>query len=383
MMTRKDEEQRPYHAVANLFPLLQGEEYEQLKADIAASGLREAIWLHPDGSIIDGRNRHRACLDTGTPLHFRTWDGHGSLVSLVVSLNLHRRHLNSSQRAVIALDVLPLLEEEARERQGHGQTAPGKTLSQRIDQASGRAAEQAAALLNTNRQYVSDAKRLQQEAPQLLEAVRGGDLNIVQAKRQLKEQRREARREDNREQIAAAADPAQLTGVYSAIVIDPPWDWDDEGDVDQLGRARPTYHTLSIDELRALPVGKLADENCHVYLWITNRSLPKGFDLLERWGFRYITCITWVKPSFGMGNYFRGQTEHVLFGVKGSQPLLRKDAATVFQAPRGPDGHSSKPPAFYDFVESCSPGPYLEMFSRGERDGWVTWGEGGINGNRV
>jgi N6-adenosine-specific RNA methylase IME4 len=77
-----------------------------------------------------------------------------------------------------------------------------------------------------------------------------------------------------------------------------------------------------------------------------------------------------------MGNYFRGQTEQILFAVKGSQPLKRKDVGTLFTAPRGPNGHSSKPVEFYDLVESCSPGPFLEMFSRSKRDGWVAWGEG-------
>jgi N6-adenosine-specific RNA methylase IME4 len=132
---------------------------------------------------------------------------------------------------------------------------------------------------------------------------------------------------------------------------------------------------MTIEQLERLDVGGLADDDCHIYLWITNRSLPKGFRLLEAWGFRYITAITWVKPHFGMGNYFRGQTEHVLFGVKGSQSLKRKDVGTVFEADRGPAGHSSKPPAFLEFVESCSPGPFLEMFSRSSRSGWVAWGE--------
>jgi N6-adenosine-specific RNA methylase IME4 len=149
-----------------------------------------------------------------------------------------------------------------------------------------------------------------------------------------------------------------------------------QGDNDQLGRSRPDYATMSFEQLCKLPVGDLADVDCHIYMWITNRSLPKGFALLEAWGFRYITALTWVKPHFGMGNYFRGQTEHVLFGVKGSQMLKRKDVGTVFNAPRGPNGHSSKPVEFYSLVESCSPGPYLEMFSRSERKDWTAWGEG-------
>lgn len=198
----------------------------------------------------------------------------------------------------------------------------------------------------------------------------------TQEKRKQKEQEREQKREENRQEIAKAKTIEEALGLakFSTIVIDPPWDWGDEGDIDQFGRARPTYGTMSIEQLLELPVGSYADNDCHLYLWITNRSLPKGFQLLEKWGFRYITCITWVKPSFGMGNYFRGQTEHILFGVKGSQPLKRRNAPTYFEAPRGPNGHSSKPIDSYAFIESCSSSPYLELFARSERPDWTFWG---------
>ena len=106
--------------------------------------------------------------------------------------------------------------------------------------------------------------------------------------------------------------------------------------------------------------------------------MPKGFALLERWGFRYVTMLTWVKPSYGMGNYFRGQTEQILFGVKGSQMLKRKDLPTVFHWPRGPNGHSSKPVEMLEMVESASPGPYLEIFSRHDRSDWTAYGENSV-----
>ena len=89
------------HPVADIFPLLEGQAFEQFKQDIAENGLRESIWLH-EGRIIDGRNRYRACLETGTAPTFREWEGNGSLVAFVISLNLHRRHLNESQRAMVA-----------------------------------------------------------------------------------------------------------------------------------------------------------------------------------------------------------------------------------------------------------------------------------------
>jgi N6-adenosine-specific RNA methylase IME4 len=184
------------------------------------------------------------------------------------------------------------------------------------------------------------------------------------------EDRRERLRARNRELVLGVQPPE---GPASTIVIDPPWDWGDEGDVDQFGRARPTYKTIPLDELAEFPVPTLADPDAHLYLWITNRSLPKGFGLLEQWGFRYVTCLTWVKPSIGMGNYYRGQTEHVLFGVRGSLPLLRQDVGTALAAPR-PAGHSTKPDEFYELIETCSPGPWMDIFARRERPGWITWG---------
>lgn len=198
---------------------------------------------------------------------------------------------------------------------------------------------------------------------------------VKKATRALKEQRRQEVRDENAKVIESVPSIEEVTACFSTIMIDPPWDWGDEGDQDQLGRARPTYKTMSMDELLAMPVGQKAADDAHIYLWITNRSLPKGFELLKAWGFRYVTCITWGKPHFGMGNYFRGQTEQCLFGVRGSLPLARKDVGTLFLAPRGPNGHSSKPTEFYDLVESCSPGPYLEIFSRAERPNWKHWGE--------
>ena len=233
-------------------------------------------------------------------------------------------------------------------------------------------------MFNTSPTYIKDAKRLKATRPEAFEDVFSGKKTITEVKREEKEYKRESRRQENREKIAAVKAPEEIVKNdirFSTIVIDPPWDWGDEGDNDQLGRAKPDYSTMSLHELLLLPIKELSDVDCHLYLWITNRSLPKGFGLLHEWGFRYVTALTWVKPSFGLGNYFRGQTEHILFGVKGSQPLKRKDVGTVLKANRGKAGHSSKPQEFYSLVESCSPGPYLEMFSRSDRDGWIMWGE--------
>lgn len=180
-------------------------------------------------------------------------------------------------------------------------------------------------------------------------------------------------RSANAELVRSAEPLADVDGVFQTLVIDPPWDWDDEGDVSQFGRGRHEYKAMPFDEIKALPVGEKADKNAHLYLWITNRSMPKGFALLDEWGFRFVTILTWCKPSIGMGNYFRGSSEHVLFGVRGSLGLLRKDVGTWFQADR-PRRHSAKPDEFFSLVESCSPGPWIELFARKKRNGWASWG---------
>lgn len=185
------------HPAANLFPLITGEDFEALKADIRANGQLEPIWTY-QGQILDGRNRYRACVDLGLEPLTREWNGEGSLVQFVLSLNLHRRHLSSSQRAVVALEVLPMLEEEARARQS---AAGGDNRDKALDKLFYQAVERgpqsidtAAQLVGTNRQYVSDAKAIATKAPELLEQVKEGTLTLPEAKRELKAQALEAKR---------------------------------------------------------------------------------------------------------------------------------------------------------------------------------------------
>ena len=164
------------------------------------------------------------------------------------------------------------------------------------------------------------------------------------------------------------------TGKFRTIVLDPPWDYSDVGDcgIGDNYRSKPEYAQMSLDEIKSLPVADLAEDNAHLYLWTTNRLLSRSFALLEAWGFRYITMLTWCKPQIGLGNYFRNSTEHVLFGVRGSLALMSDNKPTWFIADRAT--HSKKPQAFYDMIAECSPGPRIDMFARDKRDGWVAWG---------
>ena len=374
-----------FHKIAALLPLMSAEELAELASDIKEHGLRNPILTH-EGQIIDGRNRFLACRQAGVKPRFEGWEGGGSLVAFVLSMNVKRRHLTSGQKAAVAVEALPCLEAEAAARQRATRAVPGEKVgtkaSEKVhspsaaDRNEGRAAAQAARMTGSNAKYVAEAKKVKEEDPAQFEDLKQNKTTLAEIVRKRREKQREARRQENRQKVAAAPSVDLLTADarFATIVIDPPWDWNDEGDDNQLGRAQPDYATMPLQDLLNLPVAKLADTDCHLYLWITNRSLPKGFQLLDRWGFRYITAITWVKPSMGMGNYFRGQTEHVLFAIRGSQQLKRRDVGTVFYANRG-RRHGEKPNEFFELVESCSPGPYLEMFSRTPRRDWISWGE--------
>lgn len=151
------------------------------------------------------------------------------------------------------------------------------------------------------------------------------------------------------------------------------------------------YRTMSMEEIAEIPVRSWAAESAHLYLWITNprlygNSRDSGgrtitpLQIVEAWGFEYVTLLTWVKTGApGMGFYFRGATEHVVFAARNKCPIpAAKRESNVFTAPRG--RHSEKPDAFYDLVERVSPGPYLEMFSRRARFNWDTWGDESLHG---
>jgi N6-adenosine-specific RNA methylase IME4 len=137
------------------------------------------------------------------------------------------------------------------------------------------------------------------------------------------------------------------------------------------------YPLMKTKDIMALPVAELAEDDAHLYLWVTNNFLPDGLKVMEAWGFRYVTMITWVKDRMGLGQYFRGQTEQLLFGVRGTLPYKtlngkRQQGTTVITAPR--TEHSAKPIESYELIEKVSYPDYLELFARNKRDGWSVWG---------
>ncbi|BBN97244.1 MT-A70 family protein [Deinococcus grandis] len=170
---------------------------------------------------------------------------------------------------------------------------------------------------------------------------------------------------------------------FRTILADPPWQFQN-----RTGKVAPEhgrlsrYGTMTLDEIKELPVADITEEPAHLYLWVPNALLPEGIEVLRAWGFEYKSNIVWHKirkdggpDGRGVGFYFRNVTELVLFGVRGKNARTLQPGRTQvnFLATRKRE-HSRKPDEFYDIVEACSPGPRLELFARGSRPGWTTWG---------
>jgi N6-adenosine-specific RNA methylase IME4 len=170
---------------------------------------------------------------------------------------------------------------------------------------------------------------------------------------------------------------------YGAVLADPPWRFSNKtGKVAPEHRRLRRYPTMTLAEICELPVAPLAQDSSHLYLWTPNALLPEGLAVLRAWGFQYKSNIVWHKvradggpDGRGVGFYFRNTTELVLFGVRGSLRTLAPGRRQVNIVRTQKREHSRKPDELYGIIEACSPGPYLELFARGPRDGWDQWGD--------
>jgi len=171
---------------------------------------------------------------------------------------------------------------------------------------------------------------------------------------------------------------------FATVLADPPWQFRNRtGKMAPEHRRLSRYATLSVAEIATLAVADVVAEPAHLYLWVPNALLPEGLRVMAAWGFAYKTNLVWYKTrkdggpdGRGVGFYFRNVTELVLFGVRGAAARTAapgRRQVNLLAAPKRE--HSRKPDSLYDLIEACSPGPYLELFARGRRPGWVQWGD--------
>jgi N6-adenosine-specific RNA methylase IME4 len=173
------------------------------------------------------------------------------------------------------------------------------------------------------------------------------------------------------------------TNKFSTVLADPPWQFNNRtGKIAPEHRRLTRYCTMPLEEIEALPVIQVAAPTAHLYLWVPNALLAEGLSVMQAWGFDYKSNIVWHKvrkdggsDGRGVGFYFRNVTELLLFGIRGTSartlPPGRRQVNILMARKRE---HSRKPEEQYAVIEACSPGPYLELFARGKRKGWKTWG---------
>lgn len=170
---------------------------------------------------------------------------------------------------------------------------------------------------------------------------------------------------------------------FATILADPPWQFQNKtGKIAPEHKRLSRYATMTLNDIKELPVASIAAPTAHLYLWVPNALLPEGLAVMKEWGFKYKSNVVWHKirkdggsDGRGVGFYFRNVTEILLFGVRGKNARTLDPGRTqVNMIQTRKREHSRKPDEQYQLIESCSPGPRLEMFSRGIRKGWTVWG---------
>lgn len=416
------------HPDAELMPAMSVDEFKSLKEDIRCNGLLEPVVLDRDGRLIDGRHRARAveelrveALDAGArPVELETvlWDDRGGdVLGFVIAKNIERRHLSDNARArlVTRPEIRARFEQIARQRQEEGRRLGGENTRRRakglprkdarnlpsaewaaeaakVGAVSKRSVQLSAALDRAAGEgvLIESGKKGEERrtplSPEVREKARElaalADADRITASRGLREVKRAAQVE----KVKACRPPA---GRFGVIVADPAWKYGARTD-DDSHRGRVDYPT---DELEAICRGKVGDvecvdkergclrfaaDDCILFLWVTNAFLADGSAsrVVAAWGFAAKTIWTWVKRArdgsvkFGVGNWGRNATEHVIVATRGRPLVSFGDVPTVIDAP--PREPSRKPDEFYDAVEAgCTSAARLELFSREPRPGWV------------
>jgi N6-adenosine-specific RNA methylase IME4 len=330
-----------------------------LADSIAEVGLLHPVVVTPEGRLIAGQRRLAACRLLGfaeVPV---------TVVDLYQAArgeaheNFIRKDLLPSEIVALKRAIEPMERRAARERQGNRADLCDPAS---VADCQGDARDNIARYLGIGRTTIERAQAVVEAAEEdpeefghLVEQMdRSG--KVAAAYRRLTVQQQV-------KQISAEP-PILPTGPFRVIVADPPWQY-------ESGNSLP-YPTMPLEDIKALAVRDIAEQNAVLWLWTTNTHLRAAFDVAEAWGFEYKTLLTWVKDRMGTGEWLRGQTEHCLLAARGKPVFLHGSYCTALLAARRE--HSRKPEEFYHLVQQMCPGPKVEIFSRHARDGWQAFG---------
>ncbi|HEV7344172.1 MAG TPA: MT-A70 family methyltransferase [Devosia sp.] len=393
----------PAHPYAELFPMLSVSDGASLREDLASSGQRERIILL-DGMVLDGRNRQQqlealGLVDGEVPpegsdlwlTRYRRFlpAQDGDPLAFVLSLNLHRRHLDDSQRAMVAARIANL---------GNGQKKSSANLQSTTQ-------PDAADRLHVSTRSVASAREvIEHGAPELIARVDAGEVAVSAAadvaKLPVDEQLRILRESHPREFRAAAKEhrgvvqaekkerraerEAELGARQAAlpdkrfgvVLADPEWKFVPYSAESGMDRAADNhYPTSTLDVIKSRPVADIAADDCALLLWATVPMLPQALEVMAAWGFAYKSHAVWMKDQIGTGYWFRNQHELLLLGTRGvvPAPAMGDQFRSALAYPLGE--HSAKPPFAHEIAEAYWPSlAKIELNARARRPGWDAWG---------
>lgn len=362
---------------------MQQEDYSRLKNDIQQYGYdnTQPIILYQN-EILDGWNRQKVCDELNIKPNYKDFDGNDfDAINFVMRTN-KRRNLTSSQWACIAVEsdeIITILKEQTEKQRREKQAETLKETYEKCNfgvcvnkltetkKQPERVTQKLAETFNTNRSYVSEAKKLKERKTDFFEQVKSGEKTLTEALREVK---REGVIRKN--EAIIRQEIKKPTGKYDVIVVDPPWDMKKiERDV-APEQVEFDYPTMPLEEIEKLEIPH--SENCHLFLWTTQKYLPYAFDILEKWGFKYVFTMVWHKNGgfqpFGLPQY---NCEFCLYAKIGTPEFFDfKQFFTCFNADR--TKHSEKPQYFYDLLNRVTIGRKLDMFNRREIAGFNTYG---------
>jgi len=377
-----------------LIPPLSSEEYAQLEENCKADGIRDplVVWR---GTLIDGHNRYDIAQKHGLEFQVVEKDFEDETAAKIwmVTNQFGRRNLNNYQRSVLALSMEELFKEKAKENSvlsgenfGKGKQNSANPIEQ-IQPIETR--KELAKLANVSHDTIMRVKKIEATAtPETIAAVRSGEKSINEAYKEVRAvEKREiitAKEAEYVQEISEVTnfnvDIFNTDKKFSIIYADPAWSYWEGGEKNQSMH----YKTMTIDDIKSLPVLSIADENAILFIWVTFPILQEAFEVIKSWGFDYSTCgFTWVKKNkisdswfFGNGAWTRANTELCLIATRGT--VTRLDASISQVLDDRIMEHSQKPERVRELITRLvGKLPRIELFSRNDKnDGWFNWGNG-------
>ena len=390
----------------DLIPALTEEEYKQLEANILSEGIRDSLLVW-NGILIDGHNRYEIATKYGLSYDVQEMEfaDRAEAERWIILNQLGRRNLSKYDRSELALKLKPIIEAKAKKNlvthtkegyQGLQISAKADNEEKQGCQKSDKAdvvvapkkpidtKKEIAKVAGVSHDTIAKVEKIQAKAtPEIKKAVKSGEMSINQAYQATRREEKKAevkkRIDDYAKVQTGVVDIVAPKKKYNIIYADPPW----KHDAWAAGNKAPNLHypTMTTEEISALPISELADNDCALFLWATYPHLPEALQVIKAWGFDYSTAaFVWVKknktadtPFFGCGAWTRANSEICLLATRGHVQRLDASISQIIEAPI--EEHSKKPDIVRELIERLvGKLPRIELFCRHPAVGWDIWG---------